>query len=163
MVDWTREQEHVLCMFFQGRLFIIIDKMKVLKEVKQSAKSLITKGQAGVKTRSDNICALSHKVTLPRFPAMGSCCLSPHVKSFRSKRQFYRHKVENCWPSPTESQSQIQVDLTGWYSILEVNAMNKEKSDSELILLTVRTCILKVGMLESPSGLVVGSKKEYSR
>lgn len=55
------------------------------------------------------------------------------------------------------------MDLTGWYSILEVNAMNKEKSDSELILLTVRTCILKVGMLESPSGLVVGSKKEYSR
>lgn len=91
-----------LCVFFQGRLFIIIDKMKVLKEVKQSAKSLKTKRQAGVKTRSDNIYALSHKVILPRFLAMESCCLPPHVKSFRSKRQLYRHKsarsdwVENC-------------------------------------------------------------------
>lgn len=145
--------------------------MEVLKEVKHSAKSLMTKRQAGVKTRSDNISALSHKVTLPRFLATGSCCLPPRVKSFRSKRQLYRHKsatsdwVENCWPSPTEtqSQSQIQVDLTGWCSILEVHAMNRERSDSALMLLKVRTCILKVGMLGSPSGLVMGSKKEYSR
>lgn len=41
--------------------------------------------------------------------------------------------------------------------------MNKEKSDSELVLLKVRVCIFKFEVLGSPSGLVVGSKKEYSR
>ena len=47
-VDCTKERDHL----FKGRVFIIIDKMKVLKEVKRPAKSLMTRSQARLKTRS---------------------------------------------------------------------------------------------------------------
>lgn len=71
---------------------------------------------------------------------------SPKWEKFQiQKTQLYRHKnawsdwMENCCLPPTENQnqSQSQVDLKGCCCILEVNAMNKEKSDSELTLLKV--------------------------